>query len=291
MQHLKRKLVLSLLSLFVVVNSYFPTNAQSLSAPKTTWKLAMQSYTFHKFTLMEAFDKVQSLGIHYVEVYPGHPLGAGFGSESFLPNLSQANRDKLNKEAAKRGIKIIATGVVVLTDPNEWESYFAFARDMGMEYITAEPALADWDRIEKLVGKYNIKLAVHNHPKPSLYWNPENLLQAIARRDPRIGSCADVGHWRREGLNSLECLRKLNGHIHALHFKDIARDKNPAHQEIPDTIWGTGILDVKAMLYELKKQDFKGTLAIEYENNWENSVPDIQKNLAYYNQVLTEINH
>ena len=82
-----------------------------------------------------------------------------------------------------------------------------------MEFITCEPALNDWDLVEKLAEQYGIKISVHNHPQPSDYWNPDNLLQAIAGRSKLIGSCADVGHWRREGLNQLDCLKKLEGRL------------------------------------------------------------------------------
>jgi sugar phosphate isomerase/epimerase len=159
---------------------------------------------------------------------------------------------------------------------------------MGMEYITCEPALDDWDLVEKLSEEYGIRIAVHNHPKPSTYWNPDNLLEAIGGRSNMIGSCADVGHWRREGLNQLECLKKLEGRIISLHFKDIAAKKE-GEQEQHDVIWGRGILDIKGMLEELKRQNFKGVFAIEYEYNWENSVPDIRKSIAYFNQVTNEI--
>ncbi|SFF67956.1 hypothetical protein DET65_0184, partial [Sunxiuqinia elliptica] len=29
--------------------------------------------------------------------------------------------------------------------------------------------------------------------------------------------------------------------------------------------------------------------SIEYEYNWDNSVPDIKKNIAYFNQVVDEL--
>ena len=51
------------------------------------------------------------------------------------------------------------------------------------------------------------------------------------------------------------------------------------------TIWGTGVLNVKGMLEELKRQDFKGIFAIEYEYNWDNSVPDIKECIQYFNKV------
>jgi len=167
---------------------------------------------------------------------------------------------------------------------------FAFASAMGMEYISCEPALKDWDLVEKLAKQYNIKISVHNHPKPSDYWNPDNLLQAISKRSALLGSCADVGHWNREGLDQIACLKKLQGRLISLHFKDI-QAKGSSDKWRNDTIWGTGVLNVKGMLEELKRQNFKGFFAIEYEYNWDNSIPDIKKCIQYFNDVFDKISN
>lgn len=45
--------------------------------------------------------------------------------------------------------------------------------------------------------------------------------------------------------------------------------------------------NVPAMLSILKEQGFKGYFAIEYEYNWDNSVPDIRKSIEYYNDILS----
>ena len=103
----------------------------------------------------------------------------------------------------------MSTGVYVAERSSDWNKMFAFASAMDMEYISCEPALKDWDLVEKLAKQYNIKISVHNHPKPSDYWNPDNLLQAISKRSTLLGSCADVGHWNREGLDQIACLKKL----------------------------------------------------------------------------------
>lgn len=257
-------------------------------AEKFGWKLCIQSYSFNRFTLMEALDKTKELGIKYIEVYPGHKLGGEFGDAVFGTGMDKSSQDKLKKIAASKGIKIIAAGVVVPSGPQEWNAVFQFAEDMGLEFITCEPRLEDWDAVEQLSDKYKIKIAVHNHPQPSAYWNPDNLLAQIKDRSKRLGSCSDVGHWNRGGLDPVDCLRKLNGRVVSLHFKDIAA-KQPGEGEQHDVIWGTGALDVKKMLEELKNQKFKGMFSIEYEYNWDNSVPDIKKCIAYYNQVTNEI--
>lgn len=257
-------------------------------AEKQGWRLAMQSYSFHLFPLTEALDKTQELGIKFIEVYPGHKLGGKWGDKVFGFDLDTQTRQELKELAASKGIKIIATGVYVADQSADWEKMFQFAKSMDMEFITCEPALEDWDLVEGLVKQYGIAISVHNHPQPSSYWKPDNLLKAISGRSSRIGSCADVGHWRREGLDQIDCLKQFKGRLISLHIKDIEAKKTGENEQ-HDVIWGTGILDVKGMLKELKKQNFKGVFSIEYENNWENSVPDIRRCIDYYNEVTNQI--
>lgn len=267
-----------------------PALARKPQAEKAGWKLAIQSYTLHKFTLMEALDKTQQMGLKYIEVYPGHRLGGKWGDKVFGYELSADDRCELRAEAARRGVRIVGTGVFVSENTHEWLQMFKLASEMKMEYITCEPPLWMWNWVECLAERYGIKVSVHNHPQPSTYWNPQNLLQAIKDRSPRLGSCADVGHWNREGLQSTACLNKLSGRIISLHFKDIeAKHEGAAGQS--DVIWGKGCLGVADMLKELKAQHFKGYFAIEYETNWENSVPDIMQCIDYFNQVAENILH
>lgn len=256
-------------------------------APKQTkaerygWKLAMQSYTFHKVSFGEALDKTAELGIKYIEAFPGHRLGGKWGDQVFGYGMDEQTRKEILDLASSKGVKIVGSGVFVPSDSSEWEKEFEFAKAMGLEYISAEPPMTDWDLVEKLSDKYGIAVSVHNHPKPSTYWTPDSLLSAVSSRSSRLGSCADVGHWKRCGLDHLDCLRKLDGRIISLHFKDIAPEN--AEGGPHDVIWGTGVLDVPSMLRILKDQGFKGYFAIEYEYNWDNSVPDIKKCIEYFN--------
>ena len=80
----------------------------------------------------------------------------------------------------------------------------------------------------------------------------------------------------------------LKGRIISLHFKDIA-PKQAGVDWQEDVIWGQGVLGIKDMLEILKANKFKGYITIEYENNWENSVPDIKQCLRYFDQVTNEI--
>jgi len=181
------------------------------------------------------------------------------------------------------GVKLTNYGVVSLPNNEvECRKVFNFAREMGIETIVSEPPEDAFDIIEKLCKEFKIiKVAIHNHPKPSRYWNSETVLKVCRERSELIGACADTGHWFRSGLNPVEELKKLKGHIVSLHFKDI----DGGH----DVIWGTGKCDVKAMLAELAQQNFKGVFSIEYEHNWLNSMPEIAECVPYFERTAAEL--
>ncbi len=257
-------------------------------AEKAGWKIAVQSYTFHQFSLQEALDKCQELGIKYIEVYPGHKLGEGYGDLSFGPDLDAATLKRIRQDASRRGVKIVGSGVFVSDNEAGWNKFFQMAKSMKLEYVTCEPNPEDWDIVETLSRKYGIKVAVHNHPRPSTYWNPDVLMQLIQNRARGIGSCADIGHWNRQGLDEMECLRRVGDRLITFHFKDIA-PKREGEAEQTDVIWGTGCLKLKQILQHLRDMKWKGYLAVEYEANWLNSVPDIRKSLQYFESLSEEV--
>ena len=99
----------------------------------------------------------------------------------------------------------------------------------------------------------------------------------VAKRDKRIGACADLGHWQTSGLKAIDCLKILEGRIMSVHLKERAALGAGQH----DTIFGTGITDMAGVLAELKRQKFTGNISIEYEFNWDNSVPDIKQCIEF----------
>ena len=127
-------------------------------------------------------------------------------------------------------------------------------------------------------------MAIHDHPKPSHYWNPDTVLEAVNGRTP------DRGLRRHRSLAPLridpvECLKKLEGRVISLHFKDI----NKAVPKAYDVPWGTGVCDVKGMLTEMYRQKFRGLFYAEYEHNWETSLPEIAQCVKYFDQTAAEL--
>jgi sugar phosphate isomerase/epimerase len=261
-------------------------------AEKLGWRLACQAYSFNRFTFFEAVDKNASLGLHCIEGFPGQKISNTLDFK-LGPALSPEQRKEVKKKLADTGVKLVNYGV----GPCDRQT-FEFAKDMGIETLVSEPKEEVFDELNKLVEEYAINVAIHNHPNPSHYWNPDTVLAVTKGRSKRIGACADTGHWMRSGLNPLECLKKLEGHIISFHFKDLnkmgtgePRDpkKKKRDDEPHDVPWGTGVGNAKAMLTEIHRQAFKGVFSIEYEYNWENSLPEIAQCVAFFDQVAAEI--
>jgi sugar phosphate isomerase/epimerase len=248
------------------------------------FKLGVQMWTFKEFSFAQALDKVDSAGIKNIEAFIGQKLGADMVG-IYGPAMSKDSRDKLKLLLQKKGIHIVAMGVIIPKDRQEWIKTFELAKDFGLSYITAEPIKTQWDMVDSLAGAYGIPVAIHDHPKPNVYWSPDSVLAAI-KGHPHIGSCADVGHWARNGLNPVDCLKELQGHIIGVHLKDIVKFNDSLAR---DTVVSKGVVDFPAVLAELKRQNFQGMLSIEHESNWYHSLGDVIFTRNYYDSLIQKL--
>jgi len=249
------------------------------NAEKLGWRLGCQAYSFNRFTLFEAIDKTASLGLHFIEAGPRQRISSK-QTVAFGPDISAAIRRDVLKKLADSGVKMVNYGVSGYD-----RKHFDFAKEMGIETLTSEPDEKDFEATDKLCSEYGINIAIHNHPQPSHYWNPETVLKVCQGRSKHIGACADTGHWARSGLKPVECLKKLEGRIISFHFKDLNQMGPEAH----DLPWGSGICDVKGMLMEIHRQKLKAVFSIEYEYHWDNSLPEIAQCVAYFDRVAVEL--
>jgi len=251
---------------------------------KDNWKIGVQMWTFRMFPFDKALDKVDSAGVKYIEAFWGQPLGAGL-KDSFGIRMSDESKAKVKQMLQAKGISIVAMGVISPKTREEWKKAFDLAKEFGLSYITAEPIKSQWDMVDSMAGAYGIKVAIHDHPKPNMYWSPDSVLAAI-QGHPNIGACADLGHWARNGLNPVDCLKKLAGHVYGVHLKDIVKFGDT---QADDTVVGKGVIDFPPIFQELKRQHFKGMFSIEHESNWYNSVPDVIETVKFYNDQVDKL--
>jgi sugar phosphate isomerase/epimerase len=255
-------------------------------AEKIGWRLGCEAWTFRLFPLFEAIDKIASLGLHYIATGPGRSVTRDQPNVKFDEHAPAALISEVKKKMADSNVTLVSYWPSGFSkDAGQCRQVFDFAKSLGAEILTGEPAEDAIDTVERLCDEYQMRLAIHNHPNPSHYWNPDTVLKVCQGRSKRLGACADTGHWLRSGFNPVDCLKKLEGRITCFHFKDLNTTGAGAH----DVPWGTGVCDVKGMLTEVHRQGLQVPFFVEYEYHWENSLPEIAQGVAYFDKVAAEL--
>lgn len=256
--------------------------AAGLDLPHT-WKFGVALYTFHNYSFPGSIQKVDSAGIQYIEGFTFQKAGAAL-KDSMIMNLSPSGIDKLYQLANKAGFSMESIYVVGGKDIKSWKKEFEIAKRLHVKFVTGEPPIGMWDSIDSLAAVYGIKVAIHEHFKGmSAYWHPDSVLAAL-KGHPNFGVCADLGHWPKSGINPVDGLKKLAGHIIAIHLKDIAEYNNTKIQDVPV---GTGVINFPEVFKELERQHFNGHIYIERDaDDKPDNLPSVIATVKYYNNLL-----
>jgi L-ribulose-5-phosphate 3-epimerase len=262
------------------------SNTASANNPAKDWKFGVALWTFHTVNFPESLDKADSAGLLYIEANTFHKAGPAL-KDTLVGELSANGIEKLKALIIKKGLKIESIYVNGDSTLQSWKKQFDIAKEFGVKFVTTEPPLNMWNSIDSLAGAYGIKVAIHEHWKGmSHYWNPDTVLLAI-KNHPNFGACADLGHWPKSGINPLEGIKKLSGHIIAIHLKDIAAFNDPKLRDVPA---GTGVVDFPAIFAELKKQNFNGHIYIERDaEDLPSNLPSVINTVKYYNDQLSKL--
>jgi sugar phosphate isomerase/epimerase len=249
--------------------------ADEAGDPYRGFKMGIQSYSLREFKVEEALAISKKLGLHYWESYRDHIKVAS------VPAYVAEQKAML----AASGVTLVAFGVV---DFNENESkareVFDFAKAMGVESISANPDKNEptFKLLDKLVEEYGVNIAIHNHGPGAKYDKIDDVVNAVKDHHKRIGGCVDTGHYLRSSENPVEALERLKDRVYGVHMKDVKDAKF-------FKILGEGDLDVLGCLKVLQKIKYKYCLALEYEENAKNPVPDLEICLSNMRQAMAKL--
>ncbi|MBN1342847.1 MAG: sugar phosphate isomerase/epimerase [Phycisphaerae bacterium] len=259
------------------------------SMERLGWKMSVALYSYRRYPFLDAMPKIAALGVGNLEIC--FFLGYDKARPKLKTNeeLPRDIRKELRDKVADRGMSLSSYYAGLNADADKAKRIFEFCKEMGIGVIVAEPPVAAIEMIDGLCQEYDIRLGIHNHPAKDegyTYWRPEGVLAACKGRSKWVGACCDTGHWVRSGLDPVACLKKMEGRIVSLHLKDAAEMGN---RKSKDTILGQGKGNYRALLKELKRQRYKGVMAIEYEEDTPALQDDMVKNVAFVESVAKEL--
>ena len=85
-------------------------------------------------------------------------------------------------------------------------------------------------------------------------------MKALAGLSKSVGATLDTGHFASCGYDPLDAVRKLGSHLKLVHLKDV----KAAGGEV-NVLLGRGIARIAEVMEELRKQNYQGLVAIDYE--------------------------
>lgn len=234
------------------------------------FRLGAQSYTFRKFPLEKALERMKKLGLRYGEFYSAH-----------CPKTDRPAAIRAFLSLCKEyEVTPWAWGVERFTkDHDANKRTFEFGKALGLKMFSADPTPDAFASLDKLCEEYKIAIGIHPHGpvgKGTLHrwYSAEVILEAVKDRHPLIGSCLDTGHLLRAAqlgkkLDPAEQIRTMGKRNFGLHLKD--------HDNLrkTDVVFGKGTLDVAAILKALNEVKFPGMISIEYEANEDEPTKDV----------------
>jgi len=261
----------------------------SLKKAKTPYQLGIARYTMWNTSFERVLDITEAIDCHYMSLIEG----------TIARDASDAEIAAYKAKLAARGIEVDTLGPCYFDNEKSIEESFAFAKRYGMKMISVVPlekkkvdgkdvnfeSEAMLDVLEKMVKKYDILAAIHNHgpETPHLFPTAESVWKRIEKRDRRIGFCFDVGHQARfGGGDPVKFIREHADRMYDIHLKNIKIDPvlNLA-KEGP-----RGELDIPGILTVLAEIGYDGVCHIEYEKDHGDNFAQLAESVGYYRGVM-----
>ncbi len=239
------------------------------------FKVGFQSQSLrHLDSLEDIIREAGKLNLGYVELWRGH----------LSPSVSRGQIQRTKRRLAEAGLAVNAFGVEDLTsDETETQVLFEFGRALGVTTLNIYPTRDAVAGLQNWVSLYNVRVAIHNRgPEDDRWAMPEWIFKAVENLDPRVGACADLGHFIRSGVDPVKAIEMLGTRVLGVHFRDFDKQGN-------EVVVGRGQLDVQAALVALKKTGFDGPFSLEFGGQPRDPVPGMLESLSAIRDALQRI--
>lgn len=255
---------------------------------KLGWRLGIEAYTFHKYSLFEAIDKTSELGLPYMGGLSFQKVSKDI-PKNFDPQLTYDELKQIRLKLDSAGVRLLTYYFHEIPgDEASCRNVFEFGRKIGIETFMSEPAPEVMDTIEKFCDDYDINVAIHNHDRKASphYWHPEGILKVCQDRSKRIGACGDLGYWMRSGIDPIEAINTLKDRLITVQMHDL-HELSPEGHDVP---WGTGVGKTEQFIREIHRLGIRPTMfGLEYSYNWFESMPEIKRCIDFFNKVSTQL--
>jgi type 1 glutamine amidotransferase/sugar phosphate isomerase/epimerase len=255
---------------------------------KLGWRLGIEAYTFHKYTLFEAIDRTAQLGLPYMGGLSFQKVSKEI-PKNFDQQLTDDELKQIRLKLDSGGIRLLTYYIHLIPgDKAGCREVFEFGRKIGIETFMSEPTPDALDTIERFCDDYDINVAIHNHDQKASpqYWHPEGILKVCRGRSKRIGACGDLGYWMRSGIDPIKAVNTLKDRLITVQMHDL-HELSPEGHDVP---WGAGVGKTGQFIEEVHRLGITPTMfGLEYSYNWFESMPETAQCIDFFNKVSVKL--
>ena len=232
--------------------------AAGLTGAAATRKLnlGIGTYTYHSLSLDDMIAQLKRLEIREIEMSRGEYM---LLKKRPTAALFQSARAKFDNA----GIKCVSYYSATIRDEADVDDAVRFANLLGSRNVTGDATGDILRRIDERFTKEGLTFGIHNHyfKQKFAYESPEDVLKGLTGLSRTCGASLDTGHIASCGYDNVDAVRKLAPFLKMVHLKDV----QAAGGEV-NVLLGKGIARIPEVMAELKKVNYAGLIAIEYEH-------------------------
>jgi sugar phosphate isomerase/epimerase len=240
----------------------------------TKLNLGIGLYTYHSLSIDDTIVQLKRLKIKEIEM----SLGKFMLFSKPAPETFEAAKSKF--DAA--GIKCVSYYTATIKTDTDLDNAVRFAKLLGSTNITGDATGDILKRIDERLTAEGLTFGIHNHyfKTKFAYESPEDVLAALAGRSKTMGASLDIGHIASCGFDTVDAVRKLAPYLRMVHLKDVQASGGEVN-----VLLGQGIAKIPEVMRELKKVNYTGLVAIEYEHDGPVE-EDIRKEVEFARKLL-----
>lgn len=239
------------------------------SAVAARLDIGVGTFSYHTLSMEEMIVQLQALGIKEVEMSRGEFMLM----KPPTAEMCQAARDKFDRA----GIRCVSYYTATIKDERDLDNAVHFAKILGAVNVSGDATGIILDRIDERFTHERLTFGIHNHwfKEGFVYQSVEDVEKALSRLSRTVGATLDVGQMAACGHDPVDAVRRLAPRLLMVHLKDVA-GTGAEH----NVLFGQGIAKIPEVMAELKRLDYKGLVAIEYEKD-SNSDADMRLLVNY----------
>jgi len=231
--------------------------------------IGVGTYSYHSLSVDDMIVQLNALQIREIEMSRLECMLLSHPQDQ----LFRAIKGKLDRA----GIRCLSYYAATFKSSQDIDDAVRFAKLLGASNITGDATVEFLKQIDLRLTQEGLTFGLHNHffPYKFAYESPEDVLNALSRLTKTMGTTADTGHFASCGYDPVDAIRKLAPRLRMVHLKDIQAKGTEVN-----ALLGKGIAKIPEVIQELRRQNFPGLVAVEYEKEGDVN-QDLSQEVAY----------